>query len=161
VNKAIRKPPTKLMDNEKVPKVAVVGMSVCFGNCSCLRQFQEMVFREKRQSPNDLKIDGKAPILNSKNLLNDHCLDGNYLKDIDITVGDFRIPPNEIPDILPQQLLMLKVSAQALADAGFPLRQKRPRMGTIIGISFDFEATNFHLRWNLENQADAFKAKLE
>jgi PfaB family protein len=146
-------------DNEKVAKVAVVGMSVCFGNCSCLRQFQEMVFKGETaitKRPQNRWNNADSTV---KNFLNDRCLDGNYLKDIDIAVGDFRIPPNEIPDILPQQLLMLKVSAHALADAGFPLRQKRPRMGTIIGISFDFEATNFHLRWNLENQAEDFKAK--
>jgi len=45
----------------------------------------------------------------------------------------FRIPPGEIPDILPQQLLMLKTAAGAMRDAGLPLRESRERMGTIIG----------------------------
>ncbi|MGD9234539.1 MAG: beta-ketoacyl synthase N-terminal-like domain-containing protein, partial [Desulfobacterales bacterium] len=69
-----------------------------------------------------------------------------------IDLEGFRIPPNEIPDILIQHLLMLKVSMDAMKDAGLPLRQERPRMGALIGIDFDFEATDFHLRWNLINQ---------
>jgi acyl transferase domain-containing protein/3-hydroxymyristoyl/3-hydroxydecanoyl-(acyl carrier protein) dehydratase len=145
--------------DEEVPKVAVVGMSVCFGNCSCLRQFKEMIFRGETaisKRPENRWRDADSTI---NHLLDGSPIKGNYLNNIDITVGDFRIPPNEIPDILPQQLLMLKISAQALADAGFPLRKKRPRMGTIIGISFDFEATDFHLRWNLENLIGSFKNK--
>jgi acyl transferase domain-containing protein len=145
--------------SDKGPKVAVVGMSVCFGNCSCLRRFRELIFRGEtaiaKRPPNRWR--GADTI--AENLLDRPRLDGNFLNDIDITAGDFRIPPNEIPDILPQQLLMLKVSAQAMADAGFPLRKKRPGMGTIIGISFDYEATNFHFRWNLENEVDRFKTK--
>jgi len=45
---------------------------------------------------------------------------------------------------------MLKVAAAAMADATLPLRAERPRMGALIGIDFDFESTNFHLRWYLE-----------
>ncbi len=52
---------------------------------------------------------------------------------------------------------MLKVSMDAMKDAGLPLKQERPRMGTFIGIDFDFEATDFHLRWNLNNQVQEWK----
>ena len=37
-----------------------------------------------------------------------------------------------------------------MADAGMPHRAERPRMGAVIGIDFDFGATDFHLRWYLE-----------
>ena len=143
----------------EVPKVAIVGMSACFGNCADLRQLRELIFRGETtisKRPENRWHGADSAV---ESILKGCRLDGNYLKDIDISIGDFRIPPNEIPDILPQQLLMLKVSAQALLDAGFPLRKKRPGMGTIIGISFDYEACNFHLRWNLENEADNFKAE--
>ncbi|MGD9369186.1 MAG: beta-ketoacyl synthase N-terminal-like domain-containing protein [Desulfobacteraceae bacterium] len=69
-------------------------------------------------------------------------------------MGEFQIPPGEIPDILPQQLLMLKVASGAMNNAGLPLRHARERMGTIIGIGFDYEATNFHLRWALPKLAN-------
>ena len=74
---------------------------------------------------------------------------GAFIDNLFLKIGEFQIPPNEIKDILPQQLLALKVGAGAMADAGLPMREHRERMGVVMGISFDFEATNFHLRWQL------------
>ena len=54
---------------------------------------------------------------------------------------------------------MLKVSANAMKDAGLPLKKDRPRMGAIIGMGFDFEATNFHLRWHLQNLVGLWKKR--
>ena len=70
----------------------------------------------------------------------------NHLK---IGIKEFRIPPKEIPDILPQHLLMLQVAADAMHDAGLSEVMERSNMGTVIGMDFDFEATNFHFRWAL------------
>ncbi len=55
---------------------------------------------------------------------------------------------------------MLKVAAAAMRDAGFGLRENRPDMGAVIGIDFDFEAANFHLRWQLPNVIDQWAEKL-
>jgi hypothetical protein len=57
------------------------------------------------------------------------------------------VPLNEIPDIPPQHLLMLKTAADALSDSGLAIRENRERMGAIMGMEFDMEATKFHLRW--------------
>ncbi|MEJ2661811.1 MAG: polyketide synthase, partial [Desulfobacteraceae bacterium] len=72
-----------------------------------------------------------------------------FIEKLSFHMGEFQIPPGEIPDILPQQLLMLKKAAGAMTDAGLPLKEMRERMGAVIGISFDYEATNFHRRWAL------------
>ncbi|MFH1983076.1 MAG: beta-ketoacyl synthase N-terminal-like domain-containing protein [Pseudomonadota bacterium] len=72
---------------------------------------------------------------------------GGYMASVHIPAGKYRIPPTELPDILAQHLLMLAVAADAITDAGLPLRAERPRMGGVIGIDFDMEATDFHLRW--------------
>ena len=61
---------------------------------------------------------------------------GGFIQELTLDVAEFRIPPNEIPDILPQHLLMLKVAANAMRDAGLALRGERPNMGTFIGIDF-------------------------
>ncbi len=74
---------------------------------------------------------------------------GAFLETLTVGVGEFRIAPNEIADLLPQQLLMLKAAAGAMQAAGFDGRAERPRMGAVIGIDFDFAATDFHLRWHL------------
>ncbi len=54
---------------------------------------------------------------------------------------------------------MLKVSAGAMKNAGLPLREERSRMGAFIGMDFDFEATDFHLRWNLHNLVEEWKKR--
>ncbi len=66
--------------------------------------------------------------------------------------GEFHIPPNQIADILPQHLILLKAAMAALQDAGIPKRPgkdapERTTFGAAIGIDFDYGATDFHLRW--------------
>ncbi len=78
---------------------------------------------------------------------------GACLDRLAIPIGKYRLPPNEIPEILPQQLLMLECVSDALADAGLALHQPNPRAGALIGIGFDFRTTDFHLRWWLPAQA--------
>ncbi|MGA9177599.1 MAG: beta-ketoacyl synthase N-terminal-like domain-containing protein [Desulfobacterales bacterium] len=132
--------------------VAIIGMAAAFGPLTSLRAFQETVLRgesiiAKRPEGRWNGCDAMADIY-----LDNRAAWGGFMDELSIDLEGFRIPPNEIPDILIQHLLMLKVSMDAMKDAGLPLRQERPRMGTFIGMDFDFEATDFHLRWNLINQ---------
>lgn len=142
---------TREHPGDKPPAVAITGMETSFGPLTSLRDFQETIFKgesiigkrpEKRwrgcDKTADMHIGGELPY-------------GGFMEKLILDFGEFHIPPNEIPDILPQHLLMLKVAAGAMKDAGLSLRENRPRMGTIIGMGFDFGATDFHLRWNLQN----------
>ncbi len=140
--------------------IAIVGMDVAIGGLSSLREFQEAIFNGK-------SVIGKRPEHRWKGAdeIAEKYLDGRgdygaFMNDISLFIGEFHIPPNEIPDILPQQLLMLKVCAKAMKDADLPLRKERPRMGVLIGMEFDLEATNFHLRWNLFNEVEKWKRGL-
>ncbi len=67
--------------------------------------------------------------------------------EVALPVGKFRLPPHDMPSILPQQLLMLNVSAQAVEDAGLELSGPQPGMGVYIGVSLDPETNNYHHRW--------------
>ena len=136
--------------------VAIVGMDVRVGALTGLPAFERAVLsgisaigkrpRERWKGANDAVIRQLGGIDPR----------GAYLQAIDLEIGEFQIPPKEMDAILPQQLLVLKTGAGALADAGMPLREARERMGAIIGIGFDFEATNFHLRWQLAPVIDRF-----
>lgn len=143
------------------PPVAIVGMDAVFGRLKSFKDFKETIFNGSsiiRKKPEDRwkgcdniagrHIDGKL-------------LYGAFMDEIVLTLGEFHIPPNEIPDILPQHLLMLKVSLNAMKDADLLNRKKRPEMGVIIGMEFDFEATNYHLRWNLYNLVKKWKKRPE
>jgi len=69
-----------------------------------------------------------------------------------VAANRFRIPPKELEEMLPQQLLMLKTAAGALADAGIG-REGNQRSGVFIGIALDLNSTNFSFRWSLAEQA--------
>ncbi len=71
---------------------------------------------------------------------------------IQIPVGEFRIPPRELPDMLPQQQLMLQVTARALDEAGVG-RTLGDRAGVFLGVSLDPNTTNFHCRWVIAEKA--------
>jgi len=131
--------------------IAIVGMEAMFGSLTSLRDFQETIFRGEsviRKRP-ESRWKGADNI--AEEILDSRAGYGAYMESLSLHIGEFHIPPNEIGDILPQQLLMLKTAAHAMKDAGLSLREERPRMGVIIGMEFDMEATNFHLRWNLYN----------
>lgn len=74
---------------------------------------------------------------------------GHLIESLEFPLTQFRIPPTELREMLPQQLLMLKVAAEALADAELEESDAaRLRTGVFIGIGLDLNTTNFHLRWN-------------
>ncbi len=137
-----------LPESEKATPIAIVGMDVCLGTLSSLKAFQHAVLNGDSAlvAPFDQRWKEPAVIeaMTGKKMVH-----GGFVKDVTLNIGEFQIPPGEIPDILPQQLLMLKVAGSAMCDAGLPLREPRERMGTIIGISFDYEANNYNLRWIL------------
>ena len=131
--------------------IAIVGMATAFGSATSLREFQELIFKGQTNFIHRPQQRWKGSDRIVDRIIGDPPLIGGYCDELSIDVGDFHIPPKEIPDILPQQLLMLKVAAAAMDDAGLERRKKRLDLGAVIGIDFDFEATNFHLRWQLSN----------
>ena len=134
---------------ETAEPVAVVGMSVSFGPITSLREFQKTVFNGcsiVADRPPD-RWKGCEDMLERSGVRLPR--KGGFMRHLPIGISEFRFPPKEIPDILPQHLLMLKVAASAMADAGLTEKSERPRMGVVIGLDFDYEATNFHPRWSL------------
>jgi PfaB family protein len=136
--------------------IAIVGMEAVFGSVASLRDFQELIFNGETNFRDRPPLRWRECDLVANACLANRHLGGGFCEKIVVAAGEFRIPPKEIPDILPQQLFMLKVAAGALRDAGLPLREDRPAMGAIIGIDFDFESTNFHLRWHLNKMLAAW-----
>ena len=72
---------------------------------------------------------------------------------VEIPTDRFRIPPKELEEALPQQLILLNLAREAILDAGWTGDDVRLRTGAIIGLGLDLNATNFHVRWMLLNQA--------
>jgi 3-oxoacyl-(acyl-carrier-protein) synthase/3-hydroxymyristoyl/3-hydroxydecanoyl-(acyl carrier protein) dehydratase len=131
--------------------VAVIGIGVSVGSIRSWTDFQEAL-------TNGRSIVEPRPANRWKGCeeaFPDHAtVSGAFMDAVRIDPAAFRIPPAEISDILPQQLLMLKTAADAMRDAGIPLRKHRPETGAVIGIDFDYGATDFELRWHLHRRIE-------
>lgn len=141
--------------------IAIVGMDARFGQCESLDAFARATFFDDltaldatawTRPPNRWRgiEDYLDPLIHQG--LARSTARGAYLRDLDIPIRRYHIPPAELPEILPQQLVMLESVAAALADAKMPMRGRRPRVAALVGMALDFETTNFHLRWWLAGQ---------
>ncbi|HLW64858.1 MAG TPA: beta-ketoacyl synthase N-terminal-like domain-containing protein, partial [Gemmataceae bacterium] len=72
---------------------------------------------------------------------------GFFIDQLLVSLERFRIPPKELEEMLPQQLLMLQVAATALDDCR-NWEQHRLRTGVFLGLNLDLNTTNYHLRWS-------------
>jgi acyl transferase domain-containing protein/3-hydroxymyristoyl/3-hydroxydecanoyl-(acyl carrier protein) dehydratase len=77
---------------------------------------------------------------------------GYFIEAVEVAAERFRIPPRELEEMLPQQLLMLQVAADALASANIR-NGLRERTGVFIGLGLDLNTTNFTFRWSLQAEA--------
>jgi 3-oxoacyl-(acyl-carrier-protein) synthase/3-hydroxymyristoyl/3-hydroxydecanoyl-(acyl carrier protein) dehydratase len=68
------------------------------------------------------------------------------ITELTIPLDRFRVPPAELREALPQQLLVLTVAADAVDDAGGLIDP--PTAGAFIGLGLDLNTTNFHFRWS-------------
>lgn len=132
--------------------IAIVGMAGHFGPHKNLRDLRLQFFGKEQHSFRPLSQSWGVGLSNRT---------GHVIDDIAIPLGRFRIPPTELQDMLPQQLLMLLAAADALDDAGIEhIDEPRLDMGVYIGIGLDLNTTNFHLRWELANLAKRWAAQL-
>jgi acyl transferase domain-containing protein/3-hydroxymyristoyl/3-hydroxydecanoyl-(acyl carrier protein) dehydratase len=140
--------------------VAVVGMEAFFGPARGLASFREVIFKGQPvfRPPSHHRWKHCDETLQHY-LQREMPLSGGFLDDFQIDLADFRIPPKEIPDILPQHLLMLKVARGAMTDVGQHSNVDPIRMGCVIGMEFDLEDTNFHLRWDAHRVAEKWNTR--
>jgi len=85
---------------------------------------------------------------------------GFFVAEAHTAPGAFRIPPREIEEMLPRQLLMLKVADEALQDAGLK-KEDLLFTGVFIGTGLDLNATNFSFRWGIQKFARQWAQQLE
>lgn len=135
--------------------IAIVGMEAQFGPWKSLAAFKDRLFTNKKN------IDPESP---SRwwGVANPDQIKGWFFKEINIPMGRYRIPPAELKEMLPQQLLMLEVAANALEDASIKelSEAQSNATGVFIGIGLDLNTTNFHFRWSLLNRAKTWAKQL-
>jgi acyl transferase domain-containing protein/3-hydroxymyristoyl/3-hydroxydecanoyl-(acyl carrier protein) dehydratase len=122
--------------------IAIVGIAAQLGPIQGKEAFRELVLGE--DAPRGESQQSGA---------------GYRLTSLEFPVGEFRIPPKELGEMLPQQSLMLRVAAASIRDSWWDPRLAL-RTGVLIGIGLDLNTTNFHLRWSLPGQAREWNQKL-
>jgi acyl transferase domain-containing protein/3-hydroxymyristoyl/3-hydroxydecanoyl-(acyl carrier protein) dehydratase len=134
--------------------VAVVAMDAQFGPWGSLRAFQERVLGggapAEPAPPRHWWGAAESAWFRAAGL-DATPFAGFYLDEVRIAADRFRIPPKELQELLPQQLLMLEVAANALDRAGLP-DEARPRTGVFVGLGLDLNTTNFHVRWSVDKE---------
>src|SRR6202034_821784 len=139
-------------------EIAIVGMGAHFGPWPSLRAFQERVLggETDRRATSPTGWWGVEQSDWFRGRHGDQTYPGHYVHRIEVPIERFRIPPRELEEMLPQQLLMLQVAADALADAGAH-GERALRTGVCVGIGIDLGTTNFHVRWHLLRKIDEWR----
>lgn len=142
--------PAPVIEISAPEPVAIIGIGLYSGKNTDLTTFKANLLQQNNfiTKPSVLRRQ------NMQNLLLGETLPGMYVDELTLGLTEFHITPNELADILPQHLLMLKTAKMALTDAGLNLRTAKPRTGALVGMDYDFGANDFCARWLAQNLDD-------
>ena len=135
-------------------------MGARFGPWDSLRSFQERMLgkaAEPRPPRHDWGVLESAWA--HREGLDAYSFAGFYVEELRVAADRFRIPPRELREALPQQVLMLLAADAALAGVKLA-DDARSRTGAFIGLNLDLNTTNFHFRWWASKHAEEWAARL-
>lgn len=136
--------------------LAIVGMDACFGPYNGLEALERAIY-EGQQGIIPLPSHRWRGLDSQKDLLQNHGFDpaeapsGAYIEAFEIDTLRYKIPPNEVDSINPQQLLMLKVVDQALQDAQF---KSGGNVAVIVAMESEPAVHQLQQRWQIPGQLD-------
>ncbi|MBF2067748.1 MAG: PfaB family protein [Calothrix sp. C42_A2020_038] len=134
-------------------KMAIVGMDAIFGGCNGLDAFERTIY-DGTQHFTSLPperwhgIEAQTDLLKNYGLVNG-APEGAYVSKFDVDTLAYKIPPNELAKLNPQQLLLLKAAERALQDAEI---KEGANVAVLIATESELSVHQLQQRWNLEWQ---------
>ncbi|NEO99490.1 MAG: beta-ketoacyl synthase [Symploca sp. SIO2E9] len=137
-------------------KMAIVGMDALFGSCDGLDAFDRSIYEGKQHfiplPPKRWKgIEQQEKLLKNYGFEDSQAPLGAYIQDFEIDTLRFKIPPNEVEKLNPQQLLTIKVADRALQDAKL---EEGGNVAVIIAMETDPAIHQLQERWHLPWQIE-------
>ncbi|PAX60567.1 PfaB family protein [Brunnivagina elsteri] len=135
-------------------KIAIVGMDAFFGNCNGLDAFERSIYDGTQHfvplpAERWYGVEKQADLLKQYGIEAGNLPQGAYLQNFDVDTLAYKIPPNELAKLNPQQLLLLKVADRALEDAGI---KEGSNVAVLIATETEFSVHHLQQRWNLDWQ---------
>ncbi|HLO86978.1 MAG TPA: type I polyketide synthase [Nostocaceae cyanobacterium] len=135
-------------------KMAIVGMDAFFGGCDDLDSFERSIYDGKQHFiPLPEKrwcgLETEEKLLKEYGLTQGKAPQGAYISDFEIDTLAYKVPPNEVEKLNPQQLLLLKVCDRALQDAKI---SPNSNVAVIIATETELSAHQLQQRWDLSWQ---------
>ncbi len=147
---------------KKSPQIAIVGLGAHFGPWDSIPALRSRFLGQETTvdpTPPEHWWGAEQSEWFQKSGVNGTAFKGYFVPEVVATPGVFRIPPKEIEEMLPRQLLMLNVAGEALKDAGLN-REELLFTGVFIGTGLDLNATTFSFRWGIQKWARSWAEKL-
>lgn len=137
-------------------EMAITSMDVHFGNCDNLDAFYQSIFIGKQHfSTMPLSrwkgFENNSELLAKYGLEHQHPLKGNFIEDFDMDLMRYKIQPNEISTMEPQQALILKVADQAIQKSNL---NRGENVAVLIAMNPELAIHHYLARWDSKWQLD-------
>ena len=138
------------IQQQKTAKMAIVGMDAFFGECQELDAFESSIYDGKQHFiplPESRwhGINQQETLLQAYGLEVRKVPQGAYIDNFQVDTFAYKIPPNEVENINPQQLLLLRVADRALKDAKI---SPNSNVAVIIAADTELSVHQLQQRWN-------------
>ncbi|MFN7516554.1 MAG: beta-ketoacyl synthase N-terminal-like domain-containing protein, partial [Dolichospermum sp.] len=138
------------IQQQKTAKMAIVGMDAFFGECQELDAFESSIYDVKQHFiplPESRwhGINQQETLLEAYGLEVGKVPQGAYIDNFQVDTFAYKIPPNEVENINPQQLLLLRVADRALKDAKI---SPNSNVAVIIAADTELSVHQLQQRWN-------------
>ena len=138
------------IQQQKTLKMAIVGMDAFFGECQELDAFESSIYDGKQHFiplPESRwhGINQQETLLQAYGLEAGKVPQGAYIDNFEVDTFAYKIPPNEVENINPQQLLLLRVADRALKDAKISTNSN---VAVIIAADTELSVHQLQQRWN-------------